>query len=148
MILVPRSTQVCDRFKLSGLPQVFKRIFAICWLSYGGYYLYCKNFQLYCKNFQTSTTDLASAHTFNSVADPGGPFLHDRLAPNLGAQLVVATGLRRWAPPPATEEFQALVDLGMDSLQAFRAGTRIDAKLLGVDGFTGSPEPGKMAISS
>ena len=43
------------------------------------------------------------------------------------------------------EEFHQLVDLGMDPLQALRAGTTIDAKLLGVDSFTGSLEPGKMA---
>ena len=43
------------------------------------------------------------------------------------------------------EEFHQMVDLGMDPLQALRAGTTIDAKLLGVDGFTGSLEAGKMA---
>ena len=43
------------------------------------------------------------------------------------------------------EEFHQMVDLGMDPLQALRAGTTIDAKLLGVDGFTGSLEAGKLA---
>ena len=43
------------------------------------------------------------------------------------------------------EEFHQMVALGMDPLQALRAGTSIDAKLLGVDGFTGTLEVGKMA---
>ena len=43
------------------------------------------------------------------------------------------------------EEFHQMVDLGMDPVQALRAGTSIDAKLLGVDSFTGTLEAGKMA---
>jgi len=43
------------------------------------------------------------------------------------------------------EEFHQMVDLGMDPLNALRAGTSIDAKLLGIDGFTGTLAPGKLA---
>jgi imidazolonepropionase-like amidohydrolase len=43
------------------------------------------------------------------------------------------------------EEFHQMVDLGMEPINALRAGTSIDAKLLGIDGYTGTLAAGKMA---
>jgi imidazolonepropionase-like amidohydrolase len=42
-------------------------------------------------------------------------------------------------------EFHQMVDLGMEPLGALRAGTSIDARLLGIEQFTGTLEAGKMA---
>ncbi|HYL78777.1 MAG TPA: amidohydrolase family protein [Bryobacteraceae bacterium] len=44
-----------------------------------------------------------------------------------------------------TEEFHMLVDLGMQPLDALRAGTSLDAELLGLQNRIGTLEPGKLA---
>jgi len=44
-----------------------------------------------------------------------------------------------------TEEFHKLVDLGMSPLDALRAGTSVDAQLLGIQNRIGTLEPGKLA---
>jgi imidazolonepropionase-like amidohydrolase len=43
------------------------------------------------------------------------------------------------------EEFHLMADLGMTPIQTLRAGTSIDAELLGITKMTGSLEPGKLA---
>jgi imidazolonepropionase-like amidohydrolase len=43
------------------------------------------------------------------------------------------------------EEFHLMADLGMQPIQTLRAGTTIDAELLGIAKTTGSLEPGKLA---
>jgi imidazolonepropionase-like amidohydrolase len=43
------------------------------------------------------------------------------------------------------EEFGHLAELGMKPLDALKAGTSVDARLLGIDADTGSLEPGKLA---
>jgi imidazolonepropionase-like amidohydrolase len=43
------------------------------------------------------------------------------------------------------EEFHQLADLGMSPLDALRAGTSVDAELLGVQNRLGVLEPGKLA---
>jgi imidazolonepropionase-like amidohydrolase len=43
------------------------------------------------------------------------------------------------------EEFGHLVEMGMKPLDALKAGTSVDARLLGIDADTGSLEPGKLA---
>ena len=43
------------------------------------------------------------------------------------------------------EEFHYMADLGMPPIQTLRAGTSIDAELLGIAKLTGSLEPGKLA---
>jgi imidazolonepropionase-like amidohydrolase len=44
-----------------------------------------------------------------------------------------------------TEEFHMMVDLGMTPLDALRAGTSLDAELLGIQAKVGTLEPGKLA---
>ena len=44
-----------------------------------------------------------------------------------------------------TEEFHMLVNLGMSPIDSLRAGTSLDAELLGVQKRTGTLEPGKLA---
>ena len=43
------------------------------------------------------------------------------------------------------EEFHMLVNLGMPPIDALRAGTSVDAELLGIDNRVGTLEPGKLA---
>ena len=43
------------------------------------------------------------------------------------------------------EEFHLMADLGMPAIQTLRAGTSIDAELLGITRITGTLEPGKFA---
>jgi imidazolonepropionase-like amidohydrolase len=43
------------------------------------------------------------------------------------------------------EEFGHLVEMGLKPLDALKAGTSVDARLLGIDADTGSLEPGKLA---
>ena len=43
------------------------------------------------------------------------------------------------------EEFHLMADLGMPPLEALRAGTSVDAELLGITRLVGSLEPGKLA---
>jgi imidazolonepropionase-like amidohydrolase len=43
------------------------------------------------------------------------------------------------------EEFHMLVDLGMAPVDALRAGTSVDAELLGIQNRVGTLEPGKLA---
>ena len=62
-----------------------------------------------------------------------------------GVKVVVGTDAAVYPHGRNAEEFHLLVNLGMKPIDALKAGTSLDAELLGVADRTGSLEPGKFA---
>jgi len=62
-----------------------------------------------------------------------------------GVRIVVGTDATVYPHGRNAEEFHLLVDLGMKPIDALKAGTSLDAELLGVADRTGSLEAGKFA---
>jgi imidazolonepropionase-like amidohydrolase len=62
-----------------------------------------------------------------------------------GVKIVVGTDATVYPHGRNAEEFHLLVDLGMTPINALKAGTSLDAELLGVMNRTGSLEVGKLA---
>jgi imidazolonepropionase-like amidohydrolase len=62
-----------------------------------------------------------------------------------GVKIAVGTDSPVYPHGHNAEEFRLLVDLGMDPLEALKAGTSVDAELLGVSSRLGSFETGKIA---
>jgi imidazolonepropionase-like amidohydrolase len=62
-----------------------------------------------------------------------------------GVKIVVGTDASVYPHGRNAGEFHLLVDLGMKPIDALKAGTSLDAELLGVADRTGSLEPGKFA---
>lgn len=62
-----------------------------------------------------------------------------------GVKVVVGTDATVYPHGRNAEEFHLLVNLGMKPIDALKAGTSLDAELLGVAGRTGSLEAGKLA---
>jgi imidazolonepropionase-like amidohydrolase len=62
-----------------------------------------------------------------------------------GVKIVVGTDATVYPHGRNAEEFHLLVDLGMSPINALKAGTSLDAELLGVSDRTGSLETGKLA---
>jgi imidazolonepropionase-like amidohydrolase len=62
-----------------------------------------------------------------------------------GVKIVVGTDATVYPHGRNAEEFHLLVDLGMTPIHALKAGTSLDAELLGVSDRTGSLEVGKFA---
>jgi len=68
-----------------------------------------------------------------------------RKAISRGVKVVVGTDATVYPHGRNAEEFHLLVNLGMKSIDALKAGTSLDAELLGVADRTGSLEAGKFA---
>jgi imidazolonepropionase-like amidohydrolase len=62
-----------------------------------------------------------------------------------GVKVVVGTDATVYPHGRNAEEFHLLVNLGMKPIDALKAGTSLDAELLGVADRTGSLEAGKFA---
>ena len=62
-----------------------------------------------------------------------------------GVKIGVGTDATVYPHGRNAEEFHLLVDLGMTPVNALKAGTSLDAELLGVSDRTGSLEAGKLA---
>jgi len=62
-----------------------------------------------------------------------------------GVRIAVGTDSPVYPHGHNAEEFRLLVDLGMNPLDALKAGTSVDAELLGVANRLGTLEPGKLA---
>ena len=62
-----------------------------------------------------------------------------------GVKIGIGTDASVYPHGRNTEEFHLLAALGMSPLDALRAGTSVDAKLLGVQNRVGTLEPGKLA---
>jgi imidazolonepropionase-like amidohydrolase len=68
-----------------------------------------------------------------------------RKAIALGIKIGVGTDAAVYPHGRNTEELHLLVDLGMKPIDALKAGTSVDAQLLGVADRTGTLEAGKLA---
>jgi imidazolonepropionase-like amidohydrolase len=68
-----------------------------------------------------------------------------RKAISLGVKIGVGTDAAVYPHGRNTEELHLLVDLGMKPIDALKAGTSVDAQLLGVADRTGTLEAGKLA---
>jgi len=73
--------------------------------------------------------------------------LHDtvRKAIARGVRIGLGTDAAVYPHGRNAEEFHQLVDLGMKPMDALKAGTSVDAELLGITARTGTLEPGKAA---
>ena len=68
-----------------------------------------------------------------------------RKAIAMGVRIAVGTDAAVYPHGRNSEEFRHLVELGMTPIGALRAGTSVDAELIGVADRTGTLEAGKLA---
>jgi len=73
--------------------------------------------------------------------------LHDTVRKAIASGVKIALGTDAAVYPHGrnAEEFHQMADLGMKPIDALKAGTSVDAELLGVVSRTGTLEPGKLA---
>jgi imidazolonepropionase-like amidohydrolase len=73
--------------------------------------------------------------------------MHKTMRAAIARHIVIGLGTDASVYPHGrnAEEFGQLVEMGLSPIDALRAGTSVDAALLGIAGDTGSLEPGKRA---